>query len=212
MKVLVGCECSGVVRRAFRALGHDAWSCDLQASDDGSEFHFQCDLCAQIGDGWDMLIAHPDCTYLANSSVGRLHHIPPNPGKGKIYGEARWHAMREGAEFFKTLLECAIPRVCIENPVMHGHALTIVGRSHSQTIQPFNFGDDASKRTCLWLRGIPKLKPTCYIEPRLVNGKPRWANQTDSGQNKLTPSADRAKLRSETYPGIAAAMAEQWSN
>lgn len=93
---------------------------------------------------------------------------------------------------------------------MHMHALALIGHKHTQTIQPYQFGDDASKRTCLWLRGLPPLKPTGYFPPRIVNGKKRWSNQTDSGQNKLTPSADRGQLRAVTYPGVAEAMAEQW--
>lgn len=242
MRVLVGCERSGVIRRAFRALGHDAWSCDLEPADDRSEYHFQCDILKLLrnerrGDGpWDIGIFHPECTYLSLSGVSRLHKTPPNPSPGKFYGAARWEAMREGAEFFHKLWRCRIPRVCCENPTMHGHALKIIGPDRNPpAIQPYQFGDDASKATCLWLRNLPPLVPTKFIEPRMVCGecgmcfdyssrecpqcfaeaslaKPRWSNQTDSGQNKLTPSKNRRQLRAETYPGIAQAMALQWSN
>lgn len=217
MRVLVACEFSGVVRQAFRERGHDAWSCDLLPAADDEKWHLKCEAFAAIinppfNEPWDLLIAHPPCTYLCNSSVWALHKTPPNPSRGVLYGEARWDAMREAAAFFRTLLDAPIPRIAIENPIMHGHARTIIGREPSQIIQPHQFGDDASKATCLWLKGVPKLRPTRHVPPRIVNGRKRWANQTDGGQNKLGPSDDRWALRAETYPGISAAMAEQWGN
>lgn len=102
--------------------------------------------------------------------------------------------------------------LAIENPVMHGYATEIIGHTHNQTIQPYDFGEDASKRTCLWLKGLPKLTNTGYFPPRIIDGKPRWSNQTDSGQNKLPPSETRGKDRAKTYEGIAKSMAEQWSH
>lgn len=200
MRVLVGCERSGVVRRAFRALGHDAWSCDVAPADDGSPFHLHGDVLAwlerQDAAPWDLLIAHPPCTYLCASG---LHWNTRRPGR-----EAETAA---ALAFVRALLDAPVPRVCIENPVGRiGSAI----RAADQYIQPYEFGNDASKRTGLWLRGLPRLVPTQAVAPRMVNGRPRWANQTDSGQNRLGPSPTRAAQRSETYPGIAAAMAAQW--
>jgi len=119
--------------------------------------------------------------------------------------------MIHAAEFFRQLLTAPIPCIAIENPTMHGEALRRIGQRPAQRIQPYYFGDDASKRTCLWLKNIRPLMPTHYVQPRIVNGQERWANQTDSGQNRLPPSADRWQLRARTYPGIAAAMADQWT-
>lgn len=211
MIALIGCESSNEVTSAFRAVGIEAYSCDLLPSQTGSPWHIQGDVRDVLRQRrWDLLIAHPSCTYLCNSGVGRLRHVPPNPSAGVLYGEARWQAMREAAALFTELLEAPVARVALENPVMHGHAGI---RKADQYIQPYQFGDDASKRTGLWLRGLPALElppAASWVQPRIVDGKPRWSNQTDSGQNKLTPSADRWQLRSNTYPGIAAAMAAQW--
>jgi hypothetical protein len=193
MRVLVACEYSGRVREAFRAHGHDAWSCDLLPSDDNSEFHIQGDVIPLLNQGWDLLIAHPPCTYLCNSGVSWLHRT-----------EGRWEKMVEGAEFFNLFWQADIPKICVENPIMHKYAKEIIGSSQTQSIQPWQFGDDASKRTCLWLKGLPKLQPTDVII------KDRYANQTPSGRCNLPPSKDRWKLRSVTYQGIANAMADQW--
>lgn len=193
MRVLVACEYSGRVREAFRKLGHDAWSCDLLPADDGSPYHYQCDVFEIINLGWDMMIAHPPCTYLANSGVGRLYSQP-----------LRWQELIDGAVFFRNLWQADIPLKAVENPIMHGYAKKIIGGTHTQVIQPWMFGEDASKATCLWLTGLPPLQPTNVIK------KKRYANQTPSGQNNLGPSKDRWKLRSYTYQGIADAMAEQW--
>lgn len=250
LNVLIGCEESGVVREAFRALGHNAWSCDLLGARDGSPFHIQDDarqaikwgVPSGIVDGairydgayvgWDLGIFHPTCTYLCNSGAGRMRHTPKNPGPGILYGPARWAAMTEAAQLFADLLTCDIPRICLENPIMHGGARRAIEDAldargeyihlaeMTQTIQPYQFGDDASKRTGLWLRGLPSLRPDQnllrWAQPRRVwdatrqDWINRWGNQTDSGQNKLTPSATRQRDRSETYPGIARAMAAQW--
>lgn len=192
MRVLVACEFSGRVRDAFRLKGHDATSCDILPSDSPGD-HYQGDVMDIINDGWDLMVAHPPCTYLANSGVSWLHRQ-----------EGRWELMEEGSLFFKSLLEADIPKICVENPVMHKYAKEIIGRGHDQTIQPWQFGHDASKRTCLWLKNLPPLSPTDIII------KDKYSNQTPSGQNKLGPSEERAKLRSLTYQGIADAMAEQW--
>lgn len=210
MRVLVGCECSGVVREAFRAAGHNAWSCDLKPATDGSRYHIQGDLLHVIrSPEWDLLIAHPDCTYLTNSAAWAYkdgpYHMRLKPGT--LTGRERRDARRKAIEFVAALWNCGIPRIAIENPV---GVLSTAWRKPDQIIQPYQFGDDASKATCLWLKGLPLLKPTGYVAPRMVAGKSRWSNQTDSGQNRLSPSADRAHLRAITYSGIAVAMAEQW--
>ncbi len=197
MRVLIACEYSGAVRDAFRARGHDAMSCDLLPTDvDGP--HYQGDVFDVIGDGWDLMVAHPPCTYLSSSG---LHW------NGRVEGRAA--KTEDALAFVRALLDAPIPRIAIENPV--GCIGTRI-RKADQTIQPHQFGDDASKATCLWLKGLPLLTPTDRVPGRMVNGKPRWANQTDSGQNRLAPSADRWKLRSATFPGIAAAMADQWGD
>lgn len=197
MRVLVACECSGVVRRAFAALGHDAWSCDIKAAEDGSSNHIQGDVLPVLTQGWDMIIAHPPCTYL---SVSGMHWTARGLRDPQLTEEA--------LVFFRRLLDAPAPRVCVENPV--GITSTRI-RPPDQWIQPYQFGDDASKRTGLWLRGLRRLVPTVRVAGRMVNGRERWGNQTDSGQNRLGPSEKRAADRAVTYPGIAAAMAAQWS-
>lgn len=196
MKVLIACEFSGTVRNAFLARGHDALSCDLLPSESPGP-HYQGDVRDLLGQLWDLMIAHPPCTYLCSSG---LHWNHRKPGRAL--------ETRKALQFVRMLLETdTIPRIALENPV--GCISTKV-RPYDQVIQPYEFGHDASKKTCLWLKNLPPLKGTMEVAPRIVNGKKRWANQTDSGQNKLGPSADRWALRSLTYPGIASAMAEQW--
>lgn len=215
MRVLIACESSGVIREEFRKLGHDAWSCDLQPADDGSPYHYQCDVFDIIHKGWDLMIAHPSCTYLTNSAAWAYgdgpYHQKVKPGT--LVGADRRAAREEALMFVRRLMDAPIPKIAIENPV--GTISTRI-REATQYIQPYDFGDDASKKTGLWLQGLPKLEPTEYVPGRIVgyrkNGKPimRWGNQTDSGQNKLTPGADRWKVRSKTYLGWAKAMAAQW--
>jgi len=195
MKVLVACEYSGTVRDAFRARGHDALSCDLLPTDAPGP-HYQGDVCDILGNGWDLMIAHPPCTYLCSSG---LHWNKRVPGRAQMTEDA--------LDFVRLLLDAPIPRIALENPI--GCIGTRI-RKANQTIQPWQFGHDASKATCLWLKNLPLLTPTAVVEPRIANGKKRWANQTDSGQNRLPPSDDRWKIRSETYVGIAEAMADQW--
>lgn len=193
MKVLVACEFSGIVRRAFRARGHDAWSCDLLPSDDGSLFHLEENVLRILNQGWDLMIAHPPCTYLA---VSGLHWNARRPGRAFLTEKA--------LDFVQRLLDAPIPRIALENPI---GCISSRIRKPDQIIQPWQFGHDASKATCLWLKGLPLLQPTDV----LPGGRSaRRANQTASGQNKLGPSPDRWKLRSLTYPGIANAMAAQW--
>jgi len=196
MKVLVACEYSGTVRDAFRAAGHDALSCDLLPTDVPGP-HYQGDVTDIINDGWDLMVAHPPCTYLCSSG---LHWNKRRPERAQMTEDA--------LKFVQFLLDAPIPRIALENPI--GCIGTRI-RKADQTIQPWQFGHDASKSTCLWLKNLPLLTPTAVVEPRIVNGKKRWANQTDSGQNRLPPSEDRWKIRSETYAGIAAAMVAQWA-
>lgn len=190
MRVLVACEYSGRVREAFRKLGHDAWSCDIIPADDNSPYHYQCDVREVLDKGWDLMIAHPPCTYLASSG---LHW------NKRIAG--RQEKTEEALEFIQLLMNAPIERIAIENPI---GCISSRIRKPEQIIQPWQFGEDAGKSTCLWLKNLPKLEPTKIIK------KERYANQTASGQNNLPPSKDRWKLRSTTYQGIADAMANQW--
>lgn len=231
MRVLIACEYSGNTRRAFEMFGHDAWSCDLLPAEDGSDKHIQGDVRGVLADGWDLMIAHPDCTYLTNSAEWAYgdgpYHQKVKPET--LVGAARRAARERALAFVKILLDAPIPSIGLENPV---GAISSRIRPADQYIQPYEFGHDASKKTGLWLKNLPPLKPTQYIAPRMVccglvlpdavgkygcpncngdnTGRPRWGNQTNSGQNKLTPSADRWKDRARTYSGWSMAMAEQW--
>lgn len=212
MRVLIGCEHSGIVREAFRAMGHEAFSCDLLPATDGSEFHIQCNLLEwldqplrQLRHSCQLLVCHPPCTFVCGSG---LHWI----SRGRIESDGRPRAehFEEAVQFALALWNCGVERVALENPI--GALSRYIGKP-SQIIQPYQFGDDASKATCLWLKGgLPQLvaDPAQRVPGRIVNGRERWANQTDSGQNKLPPSDLRGHLRSLTYPGIAKAMAAQW--
>lgn len=197
MRVLVACEYSGVVREAFRRRGHDAWSCDLLPADDGSEFHFQGDARIYLGTQagmshrnpyhWDLLIAHPPCTRLCNSGVRWLAE------------RDLWDDMRAAAWLFREFLDCGIPRIAVENPVMHKYAREIVVRGPDFAIQPWQFGHGEVKRTCFWTKGLPPLTPTNIVDGRT----PRV--------HFASPGKDRWKERSTTLTGIAEAMADQWS-
>ena len=180
MRVLVACEFSGVVRRAFRARGHDAWSCDLLPAEDGG-VHIQGDVRLLECKDWDMMIAHPPCTHLAVSGARWF--------KDKVKEQA-------GAiEFFIALANSTIPKICIENPIS---IMSTHYRKPDQTIQPWQFGHGETKATCLWLNNLPKLIPTNIVEGR------------EARVHKMPPGPDRWKERSRTFEGIAKAMAEQW--
>lgn len=217
MRVLVACEYSGRVRQAFRVLGHDAWSCDLLDSEDGSPYHIVGDVVPLLSDGWDLMIAHPPCTYL---SVSGMHWTARGLRDPKLTEDA--------LAFVQMLMDAPIQKIAIENPIS---VISSRIRKPDQIVNPYQFGEDASKKTCLWLKGLPKLEPTSIIEPRMIccgaevpnydkygcpncnatkTARPRWGNQCDSGQNKLCPSDTRWKERSRTYQGIADAMAAQW--
>jgi len=255
MKILIACEYSGTVRDAFKKWGHDAMSCDLLPTDTPGP-HYQGNVLDILDNGWDMMIAHPPCTYLCSSG---LHWNKKRPERAA--------QTKEALRFVELLLNANIPRIALENPI--GCISTRI-KKQDQVIQPWQFGDNASKKTALWLKGLPKLKidldqvippagwqlirfsmdmdecfdcgqPFCLrhnvhyadcpclgpheelVTERTIDGvlfgtklhpalHPVWANQTPSGQNKLGPSADRWKIRSETYKGIANAMASQWGN
>lgn len=197
MKVLVACERSGVVRSAFRRLGHDAWSNDIYPADDGSEYHIQGDaVMAAYSREWDLVIAHPECTYLSNSGAKHLYE-----GMNKENGPNgdRWANMGAAAQFFMTLLNAPARRVAVENPVMLGHPRRLFGiPAPTQIIQPWEYGHGETKATCLWLRGLMPLRPTNIVEGREQR---IW---------KMAPGPDRKKNRSRTFDGIAEAMASQW--
>lgn len=195
MRVLVACEYSGTVRDAFLRAGHEAMSCDLLPTDVPGP-HYQGDVRDVIGNGWDLMIAHPPCTYL---SVSGMHWTKRGLRDPQLTEDA--------LAFVRLLLDAPIERIALENPIS---VISTRIRKPDQIVTPYQFGHDASKKTCLWLKNLPLLELTQYVPPRMVNGRPRWGNQTDSGQNKLAPSADRWKIRSETYRGIADAMAFQW--
>ncbi len=185
MKVLVACEFSGVVRDAFAARGHDAWSCDLLPTESPGN-HIQGDVLEVLGDGWDLMVAHPPCTRLCNSGVSWLD-------KRNLWGE-----LDEAVTFFRSLLLCDIPKIAAENPIPHKYAVAGIGRKYDQIIQPWQFGHGESKATCLWLKNLSPLTPTNIVDGR------------EQRLHRLPPSKDRSKLRSTTYAGIAKAMAEQW--
>lgn len=218
MKVLVACEYSGRVRRAFAALGHNVVSADFEPAEDESSDHYQGDCFDLIGQQpFDLMIAHPPCTYL---SVSGMHWTTRGLRDPQLTEDA--------LAFVRQLMDAPIQRIALENPVS---VISSRIRKPDQIINPYQFGEDASKNTCLWLKNLPPLLPTGLIPPRLIccgdvvpnndkhgcprchgakTARPRWGNQCNSGQNKLSPSEDRWKNRSRTYEGIAAAMASQW--
>jgi len=195
MRILVACEFSGTVRDAFIRKGHDAMSCDiLEGEGDGP--HYMGDIREVLYEEWDMVIAHPPCTYLANSGVSWLFR-----------DETRWDRLDDAAAFFNMFLDLKVPRLCVENPIMHKYAVErIGGRKQSQVVQPWMFGHKEQKATCLWLRGLPKLEPTNNVKEEMMKLAPAERQRL----HWLPPSKDRWRIRSTTYSGIAEAMAEQW--
>lgn len=201
MRVLVACEFSGIVRDAFIARGHDAWSCDLLPTEREGP-HLQCDVFSVLDRNWDLMIFHWPCTYLTRAGAGWLYNVPKKPKAGTLFGEARRQAMIESANNFRRLLDAPILRICGENPVPYSKAMEIMGR-YSQKVQPYQFGHPERKGTCLWLRNLPPLHPTQIVE---LPAKRSEAQRL----HHLPPSTNRWKLRSVTFQGIAKAMAEQW--
>jgi len=211
MKILIGCEESQVVTKAFRDKGHEAYSCDIQDCSGGHlEWHLMCDIYFALNytSNIDFFGCHPPCTYLCNSGVRWL--VSTKPKKGYVYNKQRkiyinperWENMVQAALFFESML-CwlrLIGKGYIENPIMHKYAMEIIGTKYDQIIHPHQFGHTASKATCLWIVGLPLLKKTHYLERDKVTQE----------IHKAPPSGDRAKIRSKTYLGIAMAMADQW--
>lgn len=193
MRVLVACEYSGTVRDQFIKAGHDAVSCDILPSKRPGP-HIQDDVLAVLNDGWDLMIAHPPCTYLANSSNKHLYLDADREAK-----------TLEAAAFFCALLNADIPRICVENPIMR-HAVERVGRKQDQVIQPYQFGHMETKATCLWLKNLPLLKPISDLKAAT------YAQHNNERQKMfyMSPSPERGLLRSKTCHGFAWAMAQQW--
>ena len=195
MKILIACEYSGRVRDAFRAKGHDAWSCDLLPTDAEPEYHYQCDVREVLNDSWDLIVAHPDCTYITNSGVCHLHK-----------DATRWKKLWDACEFFKLFLDNKCPKICIENPIPHKYALGWIGQKYSQIIHPWQHGHTEMKATCLWLKGLEPLKESNNVKEAM-----KLLPKNEQQKNHyLPPSPDRWKLRSTTYKGIADSFAEQW--
>lgn len=186
-RVLVACEFSGIVRDAFRAYGYDAWSCDLESTERPGP-HIQDDVLRHLDKGWDLMIAHPPCDYLANSGVSwRVKR-------------REWDQVRKSAMFFKRLLDAPIPKKAVENPIMHKYGVQIVGRPHDFCCQPYQFGDPFKKGLCFWTVGLLPLEPTSSMD--------HW--DAVSAILSESPNPDRKKNRSRFYPGVADAMATQW--
>jgi hypothetical protein len=203
MKVLVACEESQVVTKAFRARGHEAYSCDIIDCSGGfPEYHIKDDVLNHLNDGWDMMIAHPVCDRLTNAGVRWLHIPPPKRTFNEI-----WKELYESVEFYLKLRNANIDKKALENPIMHKYARAMIGLKHRQIVQPWWFGDRAFKATGFELFNLPELKPTNKLIPPKSGTK---EHKTWSTIHRMTPSKNRKKLRSKTFPGIAQAMADQW--
>jgi site-specific DNA-cytosine methylase len=196
MKVLIACECSGAVRDAFITKGHDAWSCDILPCEGDPEKHLHCDVFTVLDKGWDLMIAHPPCTDLSVAGA-------------RWFKEKRENGSQKASiEFFMRLANANVNKICIENPVS---IMSKEWRKPDQIIQPWMFGDEFSKKTCLWLKNLPNLEPTKIVGKGEIityeSGRtmPKW--YADAFR---LPKAERSKLRSRTFPGIAQAMANQW--
>lgn len=200
MRVLIACEFSGIVRDAFAARGHDAYSCDLLPTERPGQ-HYQCDVLEILGNHWDLMIAHPPCTYLTNAGVRHLHDrcVSRKGNRTSVYGSERFVKMFEAGEFFNRILSAPIDKIAVENPIPHKYARALVG-PYTQLYQPWMFGHGETKATCLWLKNLPKLVPTNVVSERV------------NRIHQMSPSPDRWKERSRTLQGIADAMAEQWGS
>ena len=199
MRVLVACEFSGVVRDAFRKRGHDAWSCDLLPCEADPQWHIQGDVLPLLNGGWDLMVAHPPCTYLCRTSGQWLKKQPE-----------RWEKMLDAADFFNALVSAKVERIAVENPRPNSSAALLIPRP-AQSIQPNNFGDPATKETMLWLKQLPPLMSTLTVKPETVRSKRTgrvWGKWF--WDSSMLRGEERTKFRSKTFPGIAAAMADQW--
>ena len=208
MRVLVACEYSGKVREAFRARGHEAWSCDLLPADDDSPYHIQGDVLNVLDQGWDLMVAHPPCTYLTVAGARWLYHpddkhLPTKDRRPHPNYPDRLQQRQEAIDFVQALMDAPIPRIAIENPVSMISSLI---RPADQKVQPYHFGHLERKSTCFWLKGLPLLKHVTDLEAETMALPPKQRDRL----HYLPPSPDRWKLRSETFQGIADAMADQW--
>lgn len=222
-RILVACEYSGIVRDAFGARGWDAWSCDLLASERPGGKHYQGDVFDIINDGWDLMVAHPPCTYLTLSGAKWLYEEytaqekadymeltgTKLTGRSRRPDEERWENMRDGAEFFMRLWGADIPHIAIENPRMHGHAIRATDGRPTQVVQPWQFGTPESKATGLRLKNLPPLKEQDDAAEVLAHGLTLPKREFQRVFH-LPPSETRWIERSRTFPGIAQAMADQW--
>jgi hypothetical protein len=207
MKVLIACEESQAVCKAFRAKGHEAFSCDVQPCSGGHpEWHIRDDVLTILEKQWDLMIAHPVCKYLSNSGVRWLYKKQVLTGN-TVKDMDRWRKMREACEFYKKLRDAPIKRKCVENPIIHCHARELIRPGHRQVVQPWWFGEPAFKATGFELIGLPDLIPTNKLTPpeKGTDEHKAW-----SWVHRMPPGPERAKLRSKTFLGIAGAMAEQW--
>lgn len=205
MNILIACEYSGRVRDAFRGRGHDAWSCDLRPSEADPQWHLQCDVLSILDIGWDMMIAHPYCTFNCNSGVRWMYHpedthLPAAQRRRHPAYPDRMDNFLKGAEFFNKLKNANIPKICLENSQPHGLAMEHIGR-YSQIVQPWMFGSPHTKAAALWLKGLPKLEAT--------HKKTDYAEIFAACHN-ASPGPEREKERSRTDPAIAYAMAKNW--
>ena len=210
LKVLVACEFSGVVREAFRKMEHDAWSCDIIPSEDNSPYHIQGNVLEQLDNNWDLMIAHPPCTYLCVTGNKWFYHpddkdLPTEQRRPHPKFPNRHQDKQNAIEFFIKLAQANIPQICVENPV---GIISTLWRKPDQIIQPFQFGHKEPKKTCLWLKNLSKLKPTKTVKPEYIISKsgkrlPKWYYTPSQSDN-------RTKDRERTFTGIAEAMANQW--
>jgi hypothetical protein len=203
--VLVGCEYSATVRDAFRRLGHNAWSCDLDPCEGNPAWHYQDDVMSCLDADWDLAIFHPPCTYLTNAGARWFvhpddKHLPDGQRRVHPQYPNRWRDQVEAMAFFMALQDVDVPRIAIENPIPLGRVRKAIGE-YTQTVQPYEFGEPATKRTCLWLKNLPPLVPTDILGKE--HRKPVC--------HHASPGKDRGKIRSKFPVGLANAMAEQWS-
>ena len=214
MRVLVACEYSGLVRDAFAARGWEAWSCDLLESERPSLFHYQGDVRDMLSESWDLLVGHPPCTGMTNAANRHLYTgktRAENIALGYVRNESRWQELAEGAAFFNLLWNADVPHIALENPVMTGHAVKLVGGSATQFIQPYEFGTPETKRTGLRLKNLPPLVPLEGWEEVLAYGR-TLPDKVFKRVHHLPPSPTRWIERSRTFPGVAQAMADQWGS
>lgn len=202
MKVLVACEESQTVCKAFRDAGHEAYSCDIQECSGGHpEWHIVGDAVdVAYGSEWDLIIAHPPCTYITNSGVRHLYTKNGNRNAD------RWFRLKDSCSFFKKFLDHPCPRIAIENPIPHKYAVELIGRKYDQLVQPWMFGHMEQKATCFWLKGLPKLDQENNVKEEMMK-LPKSERQRI---HYLSPGPERAKLRSKTFEGLAQAMVNQW--